>query len=131
MIDIAWVSRHEPLESQVEWLSRVLGGSIRITHISMTFSGADEVCAMVRASNAKYAVVVLPLSMIARLVDKCRDITWLYAIMEPVHSECIGKGCPLYNEKTDVILTGNTVRHLRFREFKRIKQVKLELEDLK
>jgi len=125
MKKVAWVSRHPPLKSQVEALKQKLG-DVQIIHIAKTFTDYKEVLNAVKEAGAKYAVVVLPLSMISLLTED-KDITWLYAIMGAVHDGCIGENCLLFNPETDVIMPPN--RHLRFFEFKKIKEVRMVLED--
>ena len=131
MVRVAWVSRHPPLPLQVKRLSEKLG-DVEVWMISKTFTSIDEILGEIREIGAKYAVVVLPLSMIARLI-KDKSITWLWAEMIPVHKHsCIGENCPDYNPESDVIMKGSTFnRHLRFKEFKLIKEVKLVLEEWK
>ena len=126
---VAWVSRHEPVPLQVEQLEAKLG-PVKIVRISKTFRDAREVYEDVKAVGARYAVVVLPLAMIAKLVE-WGDVTWLWAEMSYVHDDCPGSKCPLFDPSSDVILrTRNGVnRHLRFRGFKVIKELKLVLED--
>ncbi len=128
MVKVAWISRHPPLPLQILMLNRKLG-DVEVTVISNTFTSIDEIIRKVKEIGAKYAVVVLPLSMIARLVKE-KSITWLWAEMEPVHKHsCIGKECPDYNPDADVILPSPTfTRHLRFKEFKVIEDVKLVLK---
>ena len=125
MIKVAWVSRHRPLNSQIKTLKEKLG-DIQIVHINKTFADYREVLNTIKETGAKYAVVVLPLSMIALLVGD-KDVTWLYSVMLAVHDNCMGEGCPLFNPDTDVFMPPN--RHLRFYEFKKIKDVRMILED--
>lgn len=132
-VRVAWVSRHPPLPAQLERLRRVFGEGVEVVQISRTFATAEEVAEAVRAAGARAAVVVLPLSMIARLLEAGRDIAWLWAEMSALH-ECYGPGaCPEFNPETDVWLPlhgSQKGRHMRFNRFMRIKAVKLELEPL-
>jgi len=127
-VKICWVSRHPPLPVQLKVLGEKLG-EYQLIHINRTFRRADEVLSEVKSHNAKYAVVVLPLSMIAELV-KDKSITWLWAEMRALH-ECT-MPCPEFNSETDVWLPlrgSSKGRHMRFVRFRRIVKVELVLED--
>ncbi len=133
-VKVAWVSRHPPLLSQLIRLSELLGEEVEIIPIDKTFRNVREVYEDVKRTGAKYAVLVLPLSMIATLVNKYKDVTWLWAEMEALHEDK-NINCPEYNERTDVMLPARTdngmvYRHMRFKDFYVIKQVKLVLEPL-
>jgi len=126
---VAWVSRHPPLPVQIDALKSKLG-DVEIVQISRTFTDVNEIVGEVRRVGAKHAVVVLPLSMIARLLEVCRDVVWLQAEMVPVHEHsCEGENCSDFNPKTDVVLSSpNFTRHLRFNGFKVIKKIEMITE---
>jgi len=128
---VAWVSRHPPLRAQLADLHSRFKVA-KIEHISKTFRDATEVYNEVKAVGAKVAVVVLPLSMIARLIEIGRDITWLWAEMQGLH-ECNINECKEFQPDTDVWLPlagSDKGRHMRFIRFHRIKAIKMELEPL-
>jgi len=130
LVVVAWVSRHPPLEAQVQELKRRLG-DVKIVQVSKTFASARDVVREVKAVGAKYAVLVLPLSMIAEVIKE-REVAWLWAEMEGLH-ECVLNKCDEFNPETDVWLPlrgSDKGRHMRFKGFKRIKEVRLVLEDL-
>ena len=129
MIKVAWISRHKPLEIQVEKLREIFGSEVEIVQISRTFRNAEEILKELRELNIRYAVLVLPLSMIA-VLTRNKDITWIWSEMVTVHKgKCKGLTCKLYNPKTDVLLVSNgEIRHLRFKGFKRIVKVELVFE---
>ena len=136
---VAWVSRHRPLPAQVFYLGERLH-SVRMVCIDKTFRDANEVMEEVRKVGAKYAVVVLPLSMIAQLVPlaKKEGITLLWSQMVPPENhpgpadKCPGPGrCPVFDDGLDVWLPLHNTeygRHLRFAGFFKIKEVKMVLE---
>jgi len=126
---VAWVSRHPPLRAQVEYIKRKLGNDINIVQISKTFTDVKDVYESVISIGADVAVVVLPLSMILHLVSNYKDVIWLMAEMEPVHDNCKGVNCPFFDPDTDVILPGVTIRHLRFKKFYRVKDIRIVKED--
>lgn len=131
-VKIAWVSRHMPLPAQLAELRRIFG-DYELIRISKTFRDAREVAREVKEKGCKYAVVVLPLAMVAKLVED-REVIWIHAEMRALHMCSKGESCPDFNVNTDVWipLKGTEEgRHLRFVRFWRIKEVKLILEPLR
>ena len=129
MVVVAWVSRHKPLPAQISELKKRLGNDARIIKFSKIFKNAEEVYREIRSFGARYAVVVLPLSMISVLTAQYKDVVWLWSEMEVLHRNCKGTHCPEYNPDTDVILESfSEVRHFRFRGFKRILKVEMVAE---
>jgi len=127
---VAWVSRHKPLPAQLNELKKKLGDDVEIVQISKTFRDVREVYYDIKSAGAQYAVVVLPLSMIA-VLSQYKDIVWLWAEMEPLHQNCKGELCPEYDPNSDVILEAvGMIRHLRFKEFKQILKVEMVTESL-
>jgi len=128
---IAWVSRHPPLPAQLDALRE--RGFKDIVRISETFTNADEVAAEIRSAGCRHAVVVLPLSMIAQLVERQRDIAWIWAEMSPVEAghECLGEECPFYDPNQDALIPSREegYRHLRFADYKRILRVTIVFVD--
>ena len=132
-INVLWVSRHPPINAQIEALENKLGG-INLFQLAGTVPNAEYVMEMAKKTHAEVIVPVLPLSMIARLAELCRkeNIVLLWAEMEQVkllnHEPKPEKD---YDPNTEVWIKGyeNTWKVMRFKGFKKIKQVKLELED--
>ena len=128
---VAWISRHSPLPIQLSALRERLG-EVEIVTISRTFRDAAEVAGELRSTGAKYAVIVLPLSMTAKLLELCRDVTFLYAEMQNVHDSrnCeLAEACPEFDPDRDVLLKSpELTRHLRFKRFTRIKEVRMITE---
>jgi len=133
------VSRHPPLPSQIDALFQKLEElgykNMEIRVLNDTYKGAIDVYKDLQRVGAKYAVLVLPLSMIERLLGlnetDSAGITFLRAEMEPVHTDsCVGESCELYDPQRDVILKSPEFnRHLRFTEFKRIVEVRVVTEE--
>jgi len=133
VVRIAWVSKHPILPVQYQELKRKLGNNLEIVRYANPFVSVEELYTTLKSANVQYAVVVLPLSMIARLVEYT-DVVFLWSEMVKVHDGCEGLSCPLYDPTQDAILPtrsnhGIFYRHFRFAGFKIIKSVKLELED--
>jgi len=131
-IVVAWVSRHPPLSAQLSALKQRLG-EVKVVPVLRTFKGADDVLGAVKATGASYAVVVLPLSMIAELLPLAQreDITLLWAEMEALHMCKDARECAEFNSNTDVWLPlhgGPEGRHMRFKSFNVIKAIRVELE---
>ncbi len=128
-VKVAWVSRHSPLPVQIETLKQKLG-EIEIVQISKTFTDYREILNAVKSTGAKYAVVVLPLSLIAQIVQD-KSITWLFARMQGLH-ECLGpEKCPEFDPTRDVWLPlhgSDKGRHMRFERFEKIVKVEMVTE---
>jgi len=128
-VRVAWVSRHKPLPIQLRTLREKLG-EFELIQLSKTYRDAKEVLEEIKRHDCQYAVLVLPLSMIAQLV-RDKSITWLWAEMRGLH-ECVLEECDEFNSETDVWLPlrgSDKGRHMRFVKFKRIVKVELVLEE--
>jgi hypothetical protein len=130
---VAWVSKHPILPVQIKILKQKLGNP-QILQYTQPFVSVEELYNALKQADVKYAVVVLPLSMIAKL-SEYNDITWIWSEMTKVHDSCLGLSCELFNSSTDVLLPtrgnyGTFYRHLRFSSFKKIKGVQLLLEEI-
>jgi len=130
---VAWVSRHAPLPAQLAEIARLFPGAV-LVDAGAHFRNAEELVARLDAAGAGAAVVVLPLSMIARAVELRPDILWIWSEMAPVHGDCPGPdSCALFDMETDAWLPGawgEPGRHVRFVGFRRITEVRVVLEPL-
>ena len=144
---VAWVSRHPVLPAQIKALAEKLG-EIRVVQITNTYQNFRGVIVAVKALKASHAVVVLPLSMIALILDskEAQGITWLRAEMCSAHEgRCtdnykevssdrhnsvvqVQHQCSMFNPETDVLMPGETARHVRFLEFQVLKSIDLITE---
>lgn len=140
---VAWISRHAPVPAQIAELEEKLG-DITIVQVTDTYTNYHNIIETVRTSNARYGVLVIPLSMMQLILKaETPDITWLRAEMRPAHyGTCdmkpYGTECNLFDPETDVLMpiTGNTGtrksnRHIRFLEFVVLKSVNIETEPFK
>lgn len=120
---VAWVSQHDPLSVQEKVLEQKLG-KIRIQKMPGKVKNANELYTRLNAEGIKYAVLVLPLSVIQHILNNpnAKEITFLRAEMV----QAIGE----YNYETDVLLDDGIgqKRHQRFREFRTLKSVDLITE---
>ena len=125
---VLWVSRHDPLLWQVAELRRLLG-PVKVIQLSGRIPSAEYIAEKAREHGAKVVVPVLPLSMIARLVELARDFEVWWAEMEQVAQ---GKGePPRYDEYRETILTSpEGWKVMRFVRFHRVKAVRIESEPL-
>lgn len=112
---IYWLSRHQPLQSQINELRRIYGDDVEIIPDPNPFEGADEIIRRFRESGADEILVVAPLSVIAQLVQ--RGIKPLWAEMEVVNDPAEAE-------------TEASGRYYRFKRFRRIVRVVMEFEDL-
>lgn len=111
---ILWLSRHEPLSVQADWLKRYFG-SVEVSRDVNPFTSAEEIQKRYVEGGYDDLVVVAPLSVIARLTEL--GIKPLWAEMRQVQSR----------SEADLEYRG---RFYRFETFRRIKAVKMEFEDL-
>lgn len=131
---VLWVSRHPPLPVQKTALERAIG-PIAMYQLSGTIPNTEYILDRVLELGAKYIVPVLPLSMIARLVELTRrhGITVLWAEMEQVKiTSSEPRAGEDYDPESEVWIKGyeGTYKIMRFKRYHRIKAVKLELEEL-
>jgi len=113
---IYWVSRHAPLISQIKELKRIFNDDVELVIDPKPFSSAKELAERYRNSDCSDIIVVAPLSVIQHLIDD-EGIHPLWAEMEQVSDKSL----------SEVTVNG---RYYRFVKFKRVKAVRLELEDL-
>lgn len=121
---VAWVSRHSPLPAQIRVLRKMLG-DIKVVQMSDTYRNASELSQKIKATGARYAVVVLPLSVTMHLLnsqEKTKEITYLRAEMVQASGQ--------YNPDTDVLLDDGIgkKRHVRFKEFRILTAIEVVTE---
>jgi hypothetical protein len=86
VVKVYWLSRHEPLPSQVAELRRLFGEDVVIEQDPKPFDSVDDILNRFRQSGADELLVVAPLSVIAQLVQ--RGVKPLWAEMEQVTDPC-------------------------------------------
>ena len=69
MIRIYWLSRHHPLPAQLDELRRVFGDDTQVVEDNRPFGNATDMLARYERSGCSEMVVVLPESILRRLVD--------------------------------------------------------------
>ena len=114
MKKILWLSRHQPLSSQVEALCRHFE-KIKMVQDAEPFSSAEEIVSRYRKGGYDEIVAVAPMSVISKLVDL--GIKPLWAEMIQVNSQA----------EAEVEANGRFYRFVRFR---RIKALRFEFEEL-
>jgi len=129
---VLWVSRHQPLYSQIEELERKLG-SIIIYQMSGVIPNAEAVVEVAKKLNAKYVIPVLPLSMIARLSEFAKTFTVLLAKMnniattrDPNEAKRLVSESP--GSRTLATYADGTVRVFEFERFERLLRIELVTE---
>jgi hypothetical protein len=119
-----WCSKHKPLKAQLQVLAD-RGIEIFIPNKTF-FIDAEEIVDLALKYNCNIIITVLPLSMIARVCEiaEKHNIIVLYPLMEDLDNN--GE----LNEDTDVkVNIAGRVKVARFKCFKRVRGVKLILED--
>jgi len=127
---VLWLSRHRPLNAQLDELNRKLGEYRMFIH-ERPLSTADEAIKLAEKHNADYIVPVLPLSFVIRLLDAARGrYTVLKADMQLIHN-CPGMPCSQYDRYRDTIIptkdyeNDRTIfRHFRFRRFLKLVEIR-------
>lgn len=129
MKNIAWISRNPILPAELTELRAKFGECVLLEH-KKTFADAKEIVKWVREDNAKYAIIVAPLSVISHLLKDGPEINWLYAEMVSLH-DCTSTRCRNFDPSRDVIVNRRgIIRHHRFVGFKKIIEVRIILEPI-
>ncbi|MDR1032662.1 MAG: hypothetical protein LBL84_01470 [Candidatus Nomurabacteria bacterium] len=116
---ILWMSRHEPLQSQLLELKRLFG-EVEVVQETRPFDSAEQIAERYRKGGFDDIVIVCPLSVAARLVDL--KIRPLWAVMPQVDSASKAElTMPRKNGRVD---------YYQFDRFCRVKALQLELEEL-
>lgn len=122
MMRILWISRHSPLKAQIDALREVFG-DVEIVQYDKHVRDADHVLELIAYYDAQEVVVVLPLSIIAHILQK--GVKPLYMRMEVIHHPCEGPSkCTDFDPDRDYWDPGSK-RHYRFVAIERI--IKLEM----
>lgn len=131
---VLWVSRHSPLKAQIQQLKTKLG-AVRIVQVRGIVPNAETVIEIAKQYGASIIVPVLPLSMIARLVELGRkqNLTILFARMEAIAQvRSIEEAQRLVAEKpearTFTTYADGSVKVHEFRGFEVIKAVQIVTE---
>jgi len=122
-----WCSKHKPLPAQVKELSS-RGISIVIPQKTF-FLNAEEIIGLAKKHECQYIIPVLPLSMISRICELAEDegIIVLYPVMEDL-GEFNGR-MQIDWERETILNAGEKKKLVRFQCFKKIKGVRLLLEE--
>jgi len=123
---ILWLSRHEPLPAQIKYL-REKFGEIEIEKRQEIVRDAKHVIEIIKETGAEIVIPVLPQSIVMRVAEQCaqENIMLLRADMELLH-EC-DPACSKFRKDEDTWVNG---RHYRFKEFKKLKEIKIIEEPL-
>lgn len=112
---VLWISRHPPLQKEVEALERALG-KIQLLQYADFVRDADHVMQLVKQYGADEVVTILPLSIIMRLCERG---------VRPLWPECVqvkGDDYDFVNERSG--------RKYKFVGFVRVRGVKIDGEPL-
>lgn len=113
---IVWISRHDPLPSQLKELYRLFG-PFELIRYPNPFNSVAEIISWYRREGGDEMVIVAPLSVIAELCR--RGIKPLFARMEEVLPS---------DPRRELTYNG---RCYRFVGFERIKELRMVTEPLK
>ena len=105
---ILWLSRHQPLHSQIAELKRLFGSDTQVVRDAQPFRSAEEIKQRYQQGEYDDLVVVAPLSVMAKLVDL--GVKPLWAEMDLVQAA-----------EAEVTANG---RGYRFNRFRRVKALR-------
>jgi len=125
MKKILWISKHKPLQKQVEELKRIFG-NIEIVLWDQKVKDVNHILKLIKKFNANEVIPILPLSIIQRLVEN--GIKPLWSEMKFLH-ECDYFNCNDFNNESDYYDIASK-KHFRFQKFYRIKEIKMVLEEI-
>lgn len=120
---ILWVSKHQPVDSQVKELKRIFGQDAVIDLDISPFSSAHDIQRRMRKGNYDEIVLIAPLSV-------CKTITELG--IKPLYSEMVS----CHHEAAEVEVEGtrerlsHKKRYYRFVKFKRLENVEIIFSEL-
>lgn len=117
---IVWFSRHPPLEKQRQELARLFPGS-RLLQDPETFRDADDIVRRYREKSGSEMVIVAPLSLVAKLIE--RGIKPLWPDMREVPAEYL-------RAHQDSCVTAPRGRVLEFVRFRRLVGIDMQFEEL-
>jgi len=133
---ILWASRHPPLREQISQLEKKFN-SIAIYQVSGVIPSAEALLEVAEKVKAKIIVPVLPLSVIAKLVEltKKQDTIILLAKMNNIAvTRDINEAQRIVAEKPDsrtiATYADGVVRVFEFDKFEKIVEVKLITEPI-
>ena len=136
-IKVLWVSRHEPLPCQKQFLEERLGKPVEFIVHAGHVPNAEYVASIAEKLGVQYVLPVLPLSFIARLVELAaqKGFTVLWSKMEPIATTASSEAAQKIVEqnpdcRTAVTYSDGTTRVYEFRTIEKIKAVKVETEPL-
>lgn len=122
---VLWVSRHEPLESQLKELQRLFGADVQVDRHTKAYANAAEVVRVYRRGFYDEMVLIAPLSVCK--VIATFGIKPLYSDMEQIE-----KGDPRIEltvnntrEKLEKV-----TRYYRFVKFKRMERIEIVFTEL-
>lgn len=115
---ILWVSRHPPLYKQIKELERIFG-NVEIVQFAGFVKDAEHIIQLMKIYEADDVAVVLPLSMIYRLVEDYH--------VHPIfpEMELLPNGAEQYDYEDP-----KSKRKYRFKQFVRIKAFDIVKEPL-
>ncbi len=116
IVRILWISRHPPLAAQLATLRQLYGPDASVIQDPRPFDSAEDICERFQGGGYQDCVVVAPLSVLQRLVDL--GLRPLWAEMQRVDA---------LRDPTRETLVGNRV--YRFTHFRRVRAVRLELDE--
>lgn len=117
---ILWMSRHEPLDSQIAELKRLFGSDVVVEQESRPFNSAEDIVRRYRQGKYDDMIVVAPLSVVAKLVDLGIRPLWV-GMTQIDHMDLAEVIIPRRNGEEHYFV---------FDRFRRVKALRLEFDEL-
>lgn len=125
MKKILWVSRYNPIESQLRELRRLFGHDAQVDHFSQPYSRASQILSVYRKNYYDEMVIIAPLSVCKTLSSY--GIKPLYSEMEQVPKGSSLAELEIFGSKEQL---AGVKRYYRFIKFKRIERIELVFSEL-
>ena|SRR6185312_15533803 len=124
---VAWVSRHEPIPSQLAALRSLFGASVRVDRSINSFENADQIIERYsRLSQPSEMVIVAPLSVCLKLIE--RGVKPLWPDMEEVPYD--DPAAEVQTAGSGFRETGRAGAAYRFIRFRRLVGIEMNFEDM-
>lgn len=120
---IYWVSRHEPLQSQIDELKRLFGNNMQLINDRRPFASAKEIVARYLQADANEMVLVAPLTVCRAILNY--GVRPLWAEMKEVRQSKSEVRRDGRGEKA-----GRPERYYQFVRFLRLVGIEVKLVEL-
>lgn len=125
MKKILWVSKHQPLKSQVDELKRLFGDDVYIRIYTKSFNHAAQITSVYREGYYDDMVLIAPLSLV-RVITSF-GIKPLYSQMQELNAD---------DPRVEIVINSlkerlqNHPRYMKFLKFKRVERLEMVFSEI-